>query len=355
MSRPNERRIDRIVRECIQEFSLDLSGLVVFTEAASGAYLYSPILSALAGADKVYAIAANSRFGDTDSVKYQTLQEAWRLGVGGEVRVVSEKTKEEIQDCDIMTNTGFVRPINREMISWLKPTAVIPLMWETWEFRQGDLDLQACKDHGILVMGTDEEKAPLAMYGYSGFMAMKLLFELGLEGYKTKVLLLGGTKGLGSSVYKHLKKAGVKVTWFANSETGSKPYNQLSSYFLRNGAEYDGIILAEHAKNILLIGEKGLLTYEQLKEVNAGIGIGVIAGNLDIKGLKNSGLRFFPEDIYPFGYMSYQPYCLGPRPVLELFAAGLKVGEVMARCRLQGMTVEETKQYAINNSLAMDF
>jgi hypothetical protein len=349
------RRVSKILHQCCEDYKLDLEGLFILTEAATGAYLYTPILSALAGASMVFAVAGDSPFGAKEDVRDMTLEAARKFGVGAEVQVVFRKDKEIVEKCDILTNTGFVRPINRKMISWLKPTAVIPLMWETWEFREADLDLGACRDYGILVMGTSEEKAPLAMYGYTGFLAMKLLFELGLEGYKTKVLLLGGKEGLGFSIYNHFKQIGIETTWFANSETDSSPYTQLANHFLENGAKYDGIIVAEHADNIMLLGEDGLLTYKQLKEANPAICVGVIAGNLDIDGLKNSGLSFFPRDIYPFGYISYQPYSLGPRPVLELFAAGLKVGEVMARCRLQGMNIEETKQHAMHNSLAMDF
>ena len=51
----NEGRIERILRKCIRDFGLDLGGLVVFTEAATGPYLYAPILTALAGAAKVYS------------------------------------------------------------------------------------------------------------------------------------------------------------------------------------------------------------------------------------------------------------------------------------------------------------
>lgn len=355
MSSLNERRVDRILRKCIQDFGLNLSGLVVFTEAATGPYLYSPILTALAGAAKVYAIGGNSRFGDREYVRQQTLKAASRRGVADEVQVVFEKTKDEIQQSDIITNTGFVRPINRQVISWLKPTAVVPLMWETWEFRDSDLDLQACRDFGIVVMGTDEAKPPLSMHRYSGFMAMKLLFELGLEGYKTKVLFLGGRQSLGGSIYRHFTQIGVEITWFSNSEKESLPYTQLSGHFWQNGSEYDAIILAEHADNTCLLGKNGLLTYEQIHQVNPAICIGVIAGNIDIEGLKYSGLHFFPKELYPFGYMSYQPYYLGPLPVLELYAAGLKVAEAMARGRLKGMTIEKTKEYALKNSPAMDF
>jgi len=333
---------------------LDLNGLVVFTEAATGAYLYSPILAALGGAAKVYALAATSRFGDREYVRHQTLEAASRLGVDSEVQVVFEKTKGHIQQSDIVTNTGFVRPINRQMISWMKPTAVIPLMWETWEFRSGDLDLEACKEYGILVMGTDESKPPLSMYKYCGYLAMKLLFELGLEGHRTKTILLGGRESPGRTIYDHFQKLGMEITWFSNSENDSLPYSGFNEYFMRNGTNYDALIVAEHGDNILLLGKEGLLTYEQIRQVNPALGIGVIAGNLDIEGLNNSGLRYFPNKIEPFGYMSYQPYHLGPLPVLELYAGGLKVAAAMARGRRKGMSIEETKNYALTNSPAMD-
>ena len=56
-----EHRVDRIIRRWLKHFALNLEGLKVLTEAASGAYLYGPILAALASANKVYAVAADSR------------------------------------------------------------------------------------------------------------------------------------------------------------------------------------------------------------------------------------------------------------------------------------------------------
>ena len=41
--------------------------------------------------------------------------------------------------------------------------------------------------------------------------------------------------------------------------------------------------------------------------------------------------------------------------MLRLYAAGLKVGEVMARARLSGMTIREAAKHALDNSPAMDF
>ena len=53
--------------------------------------------------------------------------------------------------------------------------------------------------------------------------------------------------------------------------------------------------------------------------------------------------------------MSYQAAEIGPRPVLELFAAGLAVGEAMARSRLGGASARDAARHALSVAPAMDF
>lgn len=348
-------RIDKILKRCIREFGLDLSGLTVFTEAATGGYLWTPIMAALSGAEMVYALTADSSYASKGDVRDQTLCAARQWQVAERIHVIFEKSKESIGQSDIVTNSGFVRPINREMISWMKKTAVVPLMWETWEFREGEVDLSACKERGVLVLGTDEDKPPHEMYAYGGYIAMKLLFEMGLEGYKTRTLLLGGGAGMGRSIYTHFQRLGMEVDWFSDMYDESRPYGQLAEHFAKQGPCYDALILAEHSDPVCLLGRGGLLSYEIIKELNPSLCIGVITGNLDVEGLKLSGLQFFPDKIRPAQYMSYQASDLGPLAVLELYAAGLKVGEMMARSRLSGATIEEAARYTLDHAPAMDF
>ena len=54
-SRPglNPLRLVRLMRQAVARCELDLSGAVVLTEAASGAYVVTPVLAALAGAARV--------------------------------------------------------------------------------------------------------------------------------------------------------------------------------------------------------------------------------------------------------------------------------------------------------------
>src|SRR6478672_1970860 len=104
--------------------------MAVYTEAASGAYLFAPILAAMAGARRVYALTADSSYGPGAEIDAMTLSAARRVGVSERLHITLKKAVEHVADSDIITNSGFVRPIDRTMISWMKPTAVVPLMWE---------------------------------------------------------------------------------------------------------------------------------------------------------------------------------------------------------------------------------
>lgn len=348
-------RIDRIIRRSIDELALDLRGLTVYTEAATGPYLYTPVLAAVAGAERVFAVARDSRFGTKEEVERRTREaaEAWKAG--DRIAVRFEKRREDVTVADIVTNSGFVRPIDAQMISWMKPTAVVPLMWETWEFRESQLDLAACRARGVLVLGTDEGKPPLRMYEYGGFFGMKLLFELGLEGHKTSVIVLGGAPGLGGAMHRHFTAVGMEVAWFADDAARARPYDELPPFLRAKGARYDAIIVAEHAVPRRLLGVGGLLSYDDIKTANAALRIGIISGDVDRDGLVNSGLTYFPKSLQPFGLMSYQAGDLGPLPVIELYAAGLKVAEAMARARLRGLSLDDSRKYALAHSPAMDF
>ena len=340
----------KLAENCISALDLSLEGLTVYTEAASGAYLFNPVLAALAGARHVFALTADSVFANARVVEEATLEAARAADVGERISVVMRKEEGHVGASDIITNSGFVRPIDARMVSWMKSTAVVPLMWETWEFRESDIDLEACRRRAIAVMGTDEGKPPFPMYSYVGLLALKLLFELGLEGLRTNVLLLGGGR-MGEAIRDVLTRAGATVSHV----DGDRDYDALGERWRMTGEGFDAIICAEHENPRLLIGEGGALTGGDLLATGRHVCVGVIAGNVQREALVRAGLRFHPDALRPFGFMSYQPYGLGPRPVLELFASGLKVGWAMATARLRGLDVDAAERFALDNSPAMAF
>ena len=101
------------ITEAIEKFKLNLSGKTVLTEAASGNYVVTPIIAALAGA-KVIAIAKASRFATIEEVKRQTYSLAKEL--------ISKLRSQRSYDLQRETGLTFYRPSNMENLRQLNGT-----------------------------------------------------------------------------------------------------------------------------------------------------------------------------------------------------------------------------------------
>jgi len=345
-----------VVKEQIKNFNLDLSGLTVITECASGFYAYNTFVPILANAKKVIAVSKTTSYGTFEENKKNIEDLAEKLNIDiSNLEVVEKLEEHHLKEADIVTNSGLVRPITSDMMSKMKNTSVIPLMWETWEFRDEDLDLSSAIENDILVLGTKETSKEIDMRGYAGVLGLAVLVYLNLEVYKTKVVLFGN-EVLGNAIVETFEKNNVEYLWFVESpcNKNQKSYKELEDYkhIIKS---YDVVLFAEHSYRDEILTKEHGVTLKELSELNEEIKIGVIAGNINEQELNNSSLEYFPKKIMPAGYMSFQPYHMGAKPVIELFSAGLKIGEQMAKCRLNGMNLEDTIEFMTTKSFAMDF
>ena len=80
-----------------------------------------------------------------------------------------------------------------------------------------------------------------------------------------------------------------------------------------------------------------------------------LTGPVDPEEIKESGIRYFPEQIQPHGYMSYPTEHLGWEPVIMLNSAGLKVGELVAKARKKGLSIEASIQASVDHGIGQDF
>src|SRR5579859_4071324 len=198
------------MRGSIQRCKLDLRGSVVLTEAATGPYVVTPILAAMAGAERVFALTRATRHGTVEEVRDETLSLARLEGVEERVLVLTERDPSLFASADIVTNSGHVRPIGPELLGRMKDTAVIALMYEAWEFRPEDLDLAACARYGIVVGGTNERHPDIDVFSYLGILTVKLLLDAGVAVYGGSVLLLCDNP-FGSFIERGLRGAGATV------------------------------------------------------------------------------------------------------------------------------------------------
>lgn len=305
-------------------------------------------MAAIAGADKVYAYTQDSRFGSKEEVNKLIVEEARFWGVNDVIEVVFDKDRRFIGDSDIITNSGFVRPITADIVYKMKRTAVIPLMWFANELRTNELDLETCIAQGVLVIGTDENHPSLKLLESSAFKICKLLFETGLSIWGNKLLLIGSGDACD---YPHRFFIDNKIE--TDRISFDDKYDKSSYENIFKSLEgYDAIIVNEIHHEVDIISKDGFIPTEVLKEVNPMIKVIHIAGKINKKDILESGLELYPDHIRKFGYMSITSDYLGPICTFKLNIASLKIAEVASRCRIKGLSINETIKYAIKNTAA---
>jgi hypothetical protein len=324
--RTNLDRIHYLIENAIHKFVLDLKGLHILTEAATGYYILTPVIAALAGADQVYAITCNSRYGTASAVCDEMIHLARYWGMENRIRVFESREDPCIQKADIITNLGFVRPLDAPFLRRLKPKAVIPLMWESWEYRAEDLDLEECRHLGIPVLGTNEHHPDLRIFEYLGPLALKLLLAMDVEVYNSNIVIIGSGE-FADIIKKYLLSVKANVT----------PLNPQNSCIFEEKISHealklaDAIVVAEHHSRGMLIGPEGRMSSEILHALNPHLVIVHICGGVDRMALESAGIRCVPNEFAPPGHMSVTTDYLGPRPLIDLHTAGLKVGELLWR------------------------
>jgi hypothetical protein len=347
----NIARARQLIDRAIQTFSLNLQGCTVLTEAATGAFALTPLIAALAGVDTVLALTRDSRYGTAAAAEaaVRKLAKAWN--VESKIDVLFSREEGRIGSADIITNLGFVRPLDAVFLACLKPTAVIPLMCETWEWRKADLDLAECRRRRIPVLGTNEYHDDLQTFGYIGYLAVKLLLEAGIEVFRSQVIVLGHGEFAEHAVTT-LKATGVEVDLLSPDSYRGRLIPQVREQIRRA----DAMVVVEHHARDLLIGPGGMIEAGELAALNPALTILHICGDVDQSTLQAAGLVCHPEKVAPAGYMSVTTAYLGPKPLVDLHAAGLKVGEVLWRARMQGLHGRDAERRAAAScSLARAF
>ena len=340
----NPLRLAKLMRETIANLELNLSGMTVLTEAASGAYVVTPIIAALSGADRVLALTRDSQYGSADEVIEQTRALCALLRVPEEqIEIYRERSNHLFAGADIVTNLGFVRPIDAPAVASMKTTAVVPLMCEGWEIRPGDVDLDACRGKGVIVLATDEEHPKVNVFDYTGWLAMKMLFDAQVEIHQSRIVVVSTDK-FGSTIQRRLEQCGAQAALISDLRDAANR-SKLGGC--------DAVLIADYSRDDLIVGAGGDIEAAELATLARGATLIQYAGRVDAEGLLASGATLYPRAEVGAHRMAFTLAALGARPVVELHAAGLKVGQALAHARLrEQLSVAGAVEYALLNSPA---
>lgn len=319
MLKNQKNRIIRVIKQEIETLDLNLNGFNVITELGSNGYMLGPIIANLAGAKKVTTLTKDSFFGNSEDIikNFKTI-------FFENVNQKSIKLKKKLSDsdyieADIVTNTGFIRPINTRVIDKLNPSSVIPLMYDKWEIRKDDIDILTCTNKGIKVSGTNESLGKYPIFDFCGILATKMVLENGFEIKENNIIVWSGDN-FGSIIKKQFEDLGAKKVVMTNDFT----------VVLKNIHDLDFILIADYEET-REYGTKSFFDFVKLKELNLDISFIHLYGNINYDKLKEKQLNIYPMKN---GYSKKMTFALdhvGIIPLIKLITASFKVAECLLR------------------------
>lgn len=304
----------RAMAAAIHRCALDLTGLTVLTEAASGAYAVTPVIAAMAGAEHVYAFGRDSAYGRFADVADNLRSFAAAAGVGDRITISAEFPTAFSARADIVTNSGHLRPLGPALIERLPPGAVIALMYEAWEFRPSDIDLHACARHGIAVAAVNERHSSIDVFSYLGPILVRLIFGTGFTIYANRIAVLCDNP-FAPFLCRTLEEIGASVTLAVDPS------------HLQAG-DWDIVVVALRPGIKPVVDQ---IVAASLARIAPGAALVQFWGDIDRNALRQNGIEFWPVVAPPRGHMAVLMSDVGPEPVIRLQAGGLRAAEIIHR------------------------
>jgi hypothetical protein len=307
-------RLARLVEEAVARCQLDLSEVSVLTEAATGPYVVTPVLAALAGA-QVTAVTRSTRYGTTEQVTEATLRLAKQLDVADRITITDQRRPELFAAADVVTNSGHLRPIDGDCGAAIRPGTALSLMFEAWEIQAGriDVDLDGLQARGVQVAGTNERHPHVDVFSYLGPMAVAQLADAGVSAYAGTVAVLCDNP-FRDYLHDGLHAVGARV----------EIADQLA--VLLEGPRPDALIVAMRPTGASLLSPTDL---DAIASRWPDVVVAQYWGDVDRAGCAAAGLACWPEQSPGDGHMGVLPSRVGPEPIVRLQAGGLKVAQVL--------------------------
>ncbi|MBP2291436.1 hypothetical protein [Azospirillum rugosum] len=310
----NPARLVALMRAGVERCGLDLRGITVLTEAASGAYASTAILAALAGADRVHAVVKDTAYGSADAVRAEVEGLAAMAGVADRLLIFTGDPVELAADTDLVTNSGHVRPIDARMIERLPGHAVIALMYEVWEYRPADIDLAACAARGIPVVGVNERHPSVDVFSFLGPLAVQELHAAGIPVYGSRIALLCDNP-FAPFIERGLTGMGAEV--LTVDHPGALP----------SGC-WDAVLVALRPRGAPVFGADDAA---RVRRQSPGTVLVQYWGDVDRNAVHEAGLPLWPPAAPRPGHMAVLLPAIGPDPIVRLQAGGLRAAEWVLR------------------------
>ena len=338
MSGPGDDRLVALIEDVVGDLDLDMTGMRVATEAASGAFAAAPLIAARAGAD-VIAVGRDSQYGKLSDVQERIHRLGDRLGIRRTIACTDDRLDDRLRGADVVTNSGFLRPLDAALLSHIGAQTVVAYMCEAWEARPGDVNADYCRGAGIPVYFSDEDGWGMGVFSMCGTLAVKLCLEAGCQVVANRIAVLSSDR-FGPVISRRLRDCGAHVELLLGPM-----YEGLGEQ------AWDAVVVAEYRADETIAGSS--VPIETLRQALAPGGAVIqFAGSNDTDALASADLSVYPPGRLPPHRMARTLAHLGPLPVVRLSAIGLKVGWAACEARRRGLARGELDRFVLDHSPA---
>ncbi len=338
-------QVIRLARRAIERARLDLTGLRVLTEASVGYRRVTPVIAALAGADAVFAVGRDGVQASRKQAEEQTAYLAALARVDDRIMLLSTRLQAPLDTIDVVTDLPGVRPVDESILRTVAESAAVTLMRGTAHWSAANVDVATCRRRGIAVAGVDEEA--VGLYRYLPLEILAGLLDLGVEVAGSTLVVAGAGAGY-AYVVQALGRLGARVLVAAPDTAG-----RIGLYggerigetlgdesVVGRLAEADALVLCPGPGGERWVGPGAVVDAARLAAAAPHLAVAGFRAEADLRTLATAGLHCRPagdtRDLFD----------LLPQPLVALHAAGLKVGEVMARARRRGSSPLAAEQLA---------
>lgn len=312
----HSRAISIIQRVC-GDLELNLTGKIVLTEAGSNNYVYTPLIPLMAGAKLVYVWIRDSRYGRAESIAGELLKIVRATGFEEKICVRENSfISRDISSADIITNSGNLRPIDKQFLSHTKTGVVVPLMYEAWELRENDIDVKHCSTLGIKVAGTWESHPLINVFDYIGILAAKLVLNAGFEILGNRILIWSDDH-FGEVAEAAFKKLGAKSV--ISTTNLDELYRALP--------DTEVVYICDYSEATEIIGPAGLFEVDKINLLNPSVCFVHLYGEVNENFAFENKVNIYPAKGGARHIMSETLSYVGLEPLLRLQVAGFKVAE----------------------------
>jgi hypothetical protein len=313
----------KLMQDMIQKIGLSLNGYVVLTELGTNDFALTPILAHMSGAQRVIVWTRDTKFGTANEAitQFQNICTKLELNNIFEIRAM-ERPAQDIREANLITNLAMLRPLDAEFLSHIDPNnTAVSLMYDAWELREQDIDIEVCRQSGIRLCGVNESDPDFPIFKFIGPLAAKMVFMAGYE-IMGNDIVIWSNDDFGLEIESFFQKMGANTTVLTSDR----------DVLLTSIPKSDFIFFASYHEDRLLIsrglgGIDCVLSLSELEQIGTYPGIIHLYGAIDPVGLADTGFTIFPQNVGFSKQMTQTLAEVGNIPMLRLMAAGLRAGQ----------------------------